>query len=146
MLTVRQMACLDGPSEEYAVRCVQDEEVLTQLRWPGRAPFRDQLRTQRSEREASLLRGSMDAAQAIRTCRPGRPATRSELETAAVREVLALSLRQAGFAVVHTSRRGTRAPSPLHVSAIWPDSDPLDYQEVPWPPEAVEAWRACFNG
>jgi hypothetical protein len=144
-LTVREMACRDGPSPEYAIRCIRDDEVLTQLRFPNQPDYHNQLREYVSERELSLVRGSMPVAEALRAA-TGRRWVPQQVAAAAVRVIEAGVLRTAGFAVVHTSMKGTKVASPTHVSVVWPDSDPLDYQAVPWPSEAVDAWQSCFNG
>lgn len=55
----------------------------------------------------------------------------------------ALRLREAGFAIVHTPGR---IRGGVHATVVWPADDPLNHQEVPWPPGVPALFDECFNG
>lgn len=133
---VKRSACRCGPPPE---QCVSDSEVLTQHGWVGRS-FRNQPRIER-ERGLSVLRGELTLEEATRYILPREP-TEQDLTRARVRWTTAAVLRRIGFAVVHTPGevRGS-----VHCTVAWPDADPLENPQVPWPPEVSEAFDACFN-
>lgn len=72
----------------------------------------------------------------------GRTPTESRLSRAGLRRTTAGRIRAAGFAVVHTPGLAKEGP---HVSIVWPDEDPLERQDVPWPDEISARFDACFN-
>lgn len=73
----------------------------------------------------------------------GKAVPPRKLAGAAIRVTTAGRLRAAGFAVVHTPGDIVNGP---HVSIVWPDSNPLDQQTVPWSADVSALFDACFNG
>lgn len=130
-------ACHCGPPPE---RCVRDEEVLTQYGLI-RSPFRNQPRIA-LELGLSVLRGQISLEDATRYVIQAKPAER-DLMKARIRRTRAGVLREAGFAVVHTPGRRVRASA--HCTVAWPDSDPLETPQVPWPSEISGRFDSCFN-
>jgi hypothetical protein len=88
-----------------------------------------------------VLRGEVSLEEATRHVLPREPSEK-ELAKACIRRTAAVTLRRAGFAVVHTpgELRGS-----VHCTVVWPDAAPLENSQVPWPPEISEAFDACFN-
>lgn len=133
---VQRSACRCGPAPE---RCVPDDGVLTQLGWAGK-PFRNQPRIER-ELGLSVLRGTVSVEDAERYVLP-RPPTSEQLKKGRVRRTTAGILRRAGFGVVHT-------PGPVrsgvHCTITWPDTDPVNAPEVPWPAQVSKRFDSCFN-
>lgn len=135
---VRRHACTCGPPPQD---CVKNDEVLTQYGKVGQ-DFRSAPRVEEiGERALSMLRGRFAPAEAGRALR-GRRLSPQEAAAARARYVTAGRLREAGFAVVHTVARVT---NPQHVSVVWPDTDPLNRQDAPWPSHVSAAFTACFN-
>ncbi|GGO30827.1 hypothetical protein GCM10010116_61730 [Microbispora rosea subsp. aerata] len=93
------------------------------------------------EREVSLLKGKWTVEEASRYRR--KILSDRDLRQADVRFTTAGILRSKGFAVVHTPGKIAGGP---HVSVVWPPHDPLNRQDVPWPPDVVESFAQCFNG
>ena len=138
---VRKNACKCGGS---AVTCVGDEETLTQF-----APSLTSIRTRprevmwngRPELSMSLLRGRLSQFEAFRYVM-GREPRQSETLRILARYTQAGCLRRAGFAVVHTPGKNRTG---VHVSVVWPNEDPLDRQDVPWPKGVPELFDGCFT-
>lgn len=124
--------------------CLPDETVLTHHTFNVdrflEAPRYDK------EREVSLLTGELTAEEVSRYRR--RVITARALEAAAVRYTSAGRLRAEGFAVVHTPGRllGRCGTASQHVSIVWPDDDPTNRQDIPWPPTVSKRFVRCFNG
>jgi hypothetical protein len=133
---VQRSACRCGPPPEW---CMAEEQALVQLGW-ARKPFRNQPRMDR-EVGLSVLRGPISVMAAVRYVLPQEP-TDGQLKNGRIRLTTAGSLREAGFAVVHT-------PGPVrrdeHCTVVWPDSEPLSSPQVPWPPEVSARFDSCFN-
>jgi hypothetical protein len=72
----------------------------------------------------------------------GQPVTSRQLRGAAVRQTTALTLRKAGFAVVHTPGAIEDGP---HVSVVWPATNPFHQQDRVWEKDVSERFDACFN-
>ena len=134
---VRRAACRCGPPPEL---CVPDDEILTQHGWI-RSPFRNQPRGER-ELGLSVLRGPISLTEATRYVLQGEPPTERQLRKSRIRSSTAILLRQAGFAVVHTPGRVRNS---AHCTVAWPDTDPLEAPQVPWPSEVSERFDSCFN-
>ncbi|MCD0450585.1 hypothetical protein LO762_15500 [Actinocorallia sp. API 0066] len=73
----------------------------------------------------------------------GESPTPKKLASVALRVTTAGRLREAGFAVVHTTGKIKDSP---HVSVVFPAVRPFDEFEVPWPPAVSERFGACFTG
>jgi hypothetical protein len=116
-----------------------EDQELAQLSWANK-PFRDQPRVDR-ELGLSVLRGPISVEAAVRYVLPGQP-TESQLKKGRIRRTKAATLREAGFAVVHTPGR---VRNDEHCTVVWPDSDPLAGPQVPWPPEVSARFDSCFN-
>lgn len=123
--------------------CLPDETVLTHHTFHAgkyiEAPRYDQ------EREISLLTGKLAIEQASRYRR--RVITDRALESASVRYTSAGRLREEEFAVVHTPGRllGRCGADLQHVSIVWSNDDPVNRQDIPWPPAVSERFVQCFN-
>ena len=135
---VRWAACRCGPPPD---RCVPDGAVLTQY-GVRRAPFRNQPRIGR-ELGLSVLRGRISLEDAVRYVLKESP-TEHDLRRARIRRTTVGELRLAGFAVVHTPGR-VRGKDAIHCTVAWPETDPIDASQVPWPAMASERFDACFN-
>ena len=133
---VAKRACKCGPPP---AECIAPTEVLTQYGKAG--DFRSSPNFETGEVEMSLLRGLFTPHAAARTVRGSRLSD-AELTSAGARYTTAGRLRKAGFAVVHTP---LSVKKPDHVSVVWPDDDPLNRQDVPWPKPVVDAFNECFN-
>ncbi len=132
------MACACGtPPQE----CVRDEEWVTQVTDPH-GNFYNEPRDYRSEVEVSALRGKLQVAEALRYVMK-MPPNEADIARNGVRHAQAGTLREAGFAVVHTPGRRIRQ-SP-HVSIVWPDDDPLARQDTPWPADVSLEFNRCLN-
>lgn len=129
-------ACLDRPSP---VRCIRDDEVLTQHTWRD-GDFIDAPRE--TEKELSLLRGDVSVADACAYRSRLSKIPASKIAKAGRRQTTAGKIRAAGLAVVHTPGRVEGGP---HVSVIWPPDDPIERQVTPWPGDVPKAFAACFN-
>lgn len=133
---VQRSACRCGPPPE---RCVPDDEQLTQLGWIDK-PYRNQPRIER-ELGLSVLRGIVSVEDAVRYVLSRSP-TRGQLRKGRVRHTTAMTLRRAGFGVVHT-------PGPVrrdeHCTITWPDTDPINAPDVPWPTQVSDRFDSCFN-
>src|SRR5712664_2930870 len=134
---VKRAACRCGPPPE---QCVTDGEVLTQHGWQD-SPFRAQPRIER-ELGLSVLRGAISAREVTQYVLQGKEPTDRQLAKARIRQTTAVELRLAGFAVVHTPGRVLDS---AHCTVAWPDRDPLEAPEVPWPPDVSERFDSCFN-
>lgn len=133
---VKAGACGCGPPPE---QCVRDDEVLTQY-GQLRSPFRGQPRVER-ELGISVLRSVNSLEEATRHVLRREP-TDSDLRKSRIRRTTAAVLRAAGFAVVHTPGRVLHSP---HCTIVWPDADPIETPQVPWPAEVSERFEECFN-
>ncbi|MGC5009302.1 hypothetical protein ACLQ2R_00920 [Streptosporangium sp. DT93] len=138
---MRTQACRATPTPWL---CLPDELMLTHHTFRSdkyiEAPRYDR------EREISLLTGKLSVEQASRYRR--RVTTARALELASVRHVSAGKLRVEGFAVVHTPGRfiGKCGVDLQHVSIVWPNDDPVNRQDIPWPQAVSERFVQCFNG
>jgi hypothetical protein len=133
---VQRSACRCGPPPE---RCLAQDQELAQLGWANK-PFRNQPRVDR-ELGLSVLRGPISVEAAVQYVLPEEP-TPSQLKKGRIRLTTAGSLREAGFAVVHTPGQVRKDE---HCSVVWPASDPLSAPQVPWPPEVSARFDSCFN-
>jgi hypothetical protein len=113
--------------------------ILTQQSWSGE--YRSAPREDR-EKDLSMLRGELSVLEACEYVNVRGPLTEARVARAGVRYTTAGKLRAKGLAVVHTPGRIKGGP---HVSVVWPGDNPLDTQEVPWPPGVSAAFTACFN-
>jgi hypothetical protein len=135
---IRRAACKCGPPPD---QCVPDEAFLTQHAYNGK--FRRAPRIER-EVDVSLLVGNdWSEASATRYILREREPSERQLAETTLRQTTAGALRRVGFAVVHTPGKIKTKP---HVSVIWPNSDPLVRQQVPWPPGVSDRFDACFTG
>jgi len=137
---VRTRACRCGDSP---VTCIDDEEPLTQYAASPtsvRIQPREVLQNGTRELSMSLLRGRLSVIECFRHV-VGRLPTPTERQKVMARYTDAGSLRRVGFAVVHTPTRALK----IHVSVVWPDVDPLDRQDTPWPDGVPERFNECFT-
>jgi hypothetical protein len=130
---LRDMACKPE-------RCISDECWLTHHAWRA-GEFKNHPRYDRGEVEMSLLIGRLSVRAASEYRAIGRVSD-AQVGRADVRYATAGQLREAGLAVVHTPGEILGG---IHASAVWPTSDPLSYQEVPWPAWLPARFDACFN-
>lgn len=138
---MRKNACKCAGSP---VTCVGDDEILTQYAASAtsiRTQPRETMNDGQPELSMSLLRGRLTRLEAFRYVR-GRLPTESELQRILARYTRAGRLREAGFAVVHTPGRILQG---IHVSVVWPNEDPLDRQDIPWPEGVPERFDRCFT-
>jgi hypothetical protein len=119
---------------------VPDETVLTQFGWSTEA-FRKAPRIDR-ELGVSLLVGEQSSEAALRYVLAGTAPSKRQLIQASRRLTKAGALRVAGFAVVHTPGR---VKGGIHVTVVWPGTEPLNRQDVPWPIAVSELFDTCFN-
>ena len=115
--------------------------MLTQHGWVA-SPFRNQPRIER-ELGLSVLYGSISLEEATQYVLQGEPPTERQLTKSRIRRATAAQLRQKGFAVVHTPGRITAS---VHCTVVWPDDEPLEAPQAPWPGDVSELFDSCFNG
>jgi hypothetical protein len=127
-----KLACKCGPPPDA---CLQDEEQVTQLSDAGGATFRDAPRAH-LERGLSVIRGKIEVEEAEMLVRVRPTSTDNRVRYASVGVI-----RAAGFAVVHTPSR----TNPTHVSVVWPGDDWRTQQVIPWSPEVMLKFAACFG-
>lgn len=141
LFPLRSMACRCGQSPE---QCIPGEADLTHHAWRA-GDFRNQPRERPPEPGLSIFVGHLSAEDAtrLRLEATGQEPTARQLRDAAARHATALRLREAGFAVVHTPGR---IRGGAHATVVWPADDPLNHQEVPWPPGVPALFDECFNG
>jgi hypothetical protein len=136
---VQKNAC---PTDLAGGQCISDDEILTH-HTPERGQYANAPRLSVLEDEISLIRGEIGIKEACsRRIGGGMPAP-TDVAKAGVRYARAGDLRGAGFAVIHTCTR--KGEDYGHVSAVWPDADPLNQQEKTWPPYVQKAFAACFT-
>jgi hypothetical protein len=135
---VRKSACL---VDLGGGQCIGGEEFVTH-HTPQRGHYENGPRLG-IEYEVSVMRGTLTVAEACQRRNRNRPVHPAEVGRAGVRYARVQDLRDAGFAVIHTcGRQGEDNP---HVSVVWPDANPLDEQERPWPAPVQAAFAACFT-
>ncbi|GAA0968367.1 hypothetical protein GCM10009555_013630 [Acrocarpospora macrocephala] len=82
-----------------------------------------------------------DSELAARLCR--HAAEQGCTEAAALLdEIMVFRLGLSHDMVVHTTGRIRKNP---HVTVVWPSTDPLNQQIIPWPSEVSVRFDACFN-
>ena len=89
------------------------------------------------------MRGRLSKPEALALRNRGKPAFPQDLEQGRIRYTTADVLREAGFAVIHTPYK--MGEPGHHVSAVWPDKNPLDEHERDWPACVQTAFEACFT-
>lgn len=135
---VRKYAC---PTDRNGGQCIGDDEILTHHA-PRRGQYANAPRLG-VEVEVSLMRGNVDKPEACARRNRGLPAHPADIAMASVRYTTAGQLRAAGFAIVHTC--GRKGEEYGHVSAVWPDTNPLDEPDPQWPAEVQAEFAACFT-
>lgn len=141
----RSRLCACGPPPHL---CVRGPTVLAQVAWkPNKylsAP-RGERGHLPAEVDVSLLQrdDQITLADMLTYVGRGRVIRPKEFETASFRVVDARTLRDAGFAVVHTPGR---VAWPSHVFVVWPHDDPLERPQTPWPRDVADNFAACFDG
>ena len=118
-----------------------DETHLTQQSW-NVAAFRNKPRIERERDVSMLIGGDWTIEAACAYVSVGQSLSPRKLERAGLRHTTAGRIRGAGFAVVHTPGAIKDGP---HVSIVWPDTNPLERQDIPWPDEVSARFDACFN-
>lgn len=150
---LEEKACQLGPSPES---CIPDELPLTQLTF--RVPDFRQAPDRPGERDVSLLTDRLTIEDALHYVNPRSSKDTRTLRRAAVRYTTAGRLREQGFAVLHTPARVTGGPleavrelsacrePKTHVSVVWPNTAPLQRQDIPWTDEVKQRFAECFDG